>query len=220
MNARKLEDLKQKGLKFLLSAIAFLLIISLMGMIVNGAQEATLRVVPASYTVPNVGLAFTVNITVENVQDLYGLELKLYYPNDVLNGTNVVEGPFLNADANPTIFLKYNFTDGYNATYGLVNVLYFRTGGVMGVSGNGTLLTITFNSSAHSTSGMEILHLADVKLSDSNLTLISSTAADGEVTVIPEFPAALILPLLVASTIVAIVLRKRISNSRGIFQSL
>lgn len=220
MNARKLEDLKKRGLKFLLSACAFLLTISLIGMIGTGAQPVTVRVVPESNTVPDVGLALTVKVAVENVEDLFGLELKLYYPNDVLNGTEVAEGSFLKADGNPTVFLVYNFTDGYNATYGLLNVLCFRTGDMPGVSGNGTLVTTTFTSTSRSTGGMEILHLADVKLSDSNLTLISSTVADGEVIVIPEFPATLILPLLIASTIVAITLRKTISNSRVKFQSV
>jgi hypothetical protein len=218
LSARKLEDLKKRGLKFLLSACAFSLTISLIGMIVTGAQQTTVRVVPESNTVPNVGLALTVNVTIENVEDLYGLELKLYYPNDVLNGTSVTEGPFLKAGGIATAFLVSDFIDSYNATYGLVNVLCLRTGNVSGVSGNGTLMTITFTST--STNEMEILHLADVKLSDSNTTVIPSTTADGEVTVIPEFPAALVLPLLIASTIVAITLRKKMINGRGIFQSV
>jgi hypothetical protein len=191
-----------------------------MGMIITGvvAQQATVRVVPASYTVPNVGLNFTVNVTVENVEDLYGWELKLHYPNNVLNGTSATEGSFLETGGIPTAFLVADFIDSYNATYGLLSVLCLRTGNVSGVSGNGTLVTITFTS--RSTDGMEVLHLADVKLSDSNLTVISSITADGEVTVIPEFPAALILLLLIASTIAAITLRKKMINSRGIFQSV
>jgi hypothetical protein len=182
------------------------------------AQQATVSLVPASSTVPNVGLAFTVNVTVENVEDLYGWQLSLYYPNNILNGTGAAEGPFLKTGGIPAAFLVANFTDSYNATHGLLSVLSFRTGNVSGVSGNGTLATITFTST--STDGMEILHLADVKLSDSNTTVIPSITADGEVTVVPEFPAGLILTLLIASTIVAIALRKKMVNSRGIFQSV
>jgi hypothetical protein len=182
------------------------------------AQQATVSLVPASYTVPNVGLTFTVNVTAENVEDLYGWALKLYYPNNVLNGTSVTEGPFLKTGGISTAFLVANFTDSYNATCGLLDVLCLRTGNVSGVSGNGTLTTITFTST--STDGMEVLHLADVKLSDSNSTVISSITIDGEVTVIPEFPVTLILLLLIASTIVAITLRKKMINSRGIFQSV
>jgi hypothetical protein len=212
--------LRQKNLTFLSGACAFVLTILLAGTFISGAgaQQAAVRVVPASYTVPNVGLTFAVNVTVENVEDLYGWELKLYYPNNVLNGTSVTEGPFLKTGGIPTAFLVTQFIDSYNATYGLLNVLCLRTGNVSGVDGNGTLATITFTST--STDGTEILHLTDVKLSDSNTTAIPSTTADGEVTVIPEFPAALILPILMVSTIVAIALRKKMINCRGIFQSV
>lgn len=200
--------------------LTFLVTIVIMSMIVTrvGAQQAVVQVVPASYTVPNAGLTFAVNITVENVEDLYGWGLKLYYPNNVLNGTSATEGSFLETGGIATAFLVVNFTDSYNATYGLLNILCVRTGNVPGVSGNGTLAKITFTST--STGGMEVLHLADVELSSSNSTAISSVTADGEVTVIPEFSAALILPLLIASTIVAITLRKKMVNSRGIFQSV
>jgi hypothetical protein len=182
------------------------------------AQQATVSLVPASYTVPNVGLTFNVNVTVESVEDLYGWALKLYYPNNVLNGTSVTEGPFLKAGGISTAFLVAIFTDSYNATYGLLSVLCLRTGNVSGVSGNGTLATITFTST--STDGIEVLHLADVKLSDSNSTGISSITIDGEVTVIPEFSETLILLLLIASSIVAVMFRKKMINSRGIFQSV
>jgi hypothetical protein len=60
-----------------------------------------------------------------------------------------------------------------------------------------------------STSGSQALHLTDVKLANSNVTAIPFTAVDGEVTVIPELSTVLILPLLVASTIMAVVLRKK-----------
>jgi hypothetical protein len=182
------------------------------------AQQATVSLVPASYTVPNVGLTFTVNVTVENVEDLYGWELKLYYPNNVLNGTSATEGPFLKLDGNPTVFIIVNFTDSYNATYGLLEVLCLRTSHVIGLSGNGTLATIAFRTTA--TDGTETLHLANVKLSDPTPNQIPSTSVDGDVTVIPEFPAALILPLIIVSTLAIIILRRKIGNYREIFQSV
>jgi hypothetical protein len=160
-----------------------------------------------------------VNVTVENVEDLYGWALKLYYPNNVLNGTSATEGPFLKTGGIATAFLLDNFTDNYNGTYGILNVLCLRTGNVPGVSGSGTLVTVTFKST--STDGSEVLQLADVQLSNSSLGGIAAVTANGEVTVVPEFAAAaMILTLLIASTIVAITLRKKIFSDRGIFQSV
>ena len=190
------------------------LILTSVTLTLTSAQQTTVRIVPASQTVPNVGLTFSVNVTVENVENLYGYEFKLYYPNDVLNGTGVTEGPFLKTGGIPTLFSVAKFTDHYNATHGLSNVLCLRMqGDAPGVNGSGTLATITFKSTA--TNGPRILHLADIKLSDPTPASIPFTAADGEVTVVPEFPIALVLPLLIVSTLLAIVFGKRIRNGGG-----
>jgi hypothetical protein len=207
------EDLNRKRLMFFLT-------IALMCMMVNraGAQQATVSVVPASSTVPSVGSTLSVNVTVESVENLYGLQFTLYYPNNLLNGTKATKGPFLDTGGAISTLLVSNFTDSYNATYGLLRVLCLRTGDVPGVNGSGTLATINFKSI--STGGPAVLHLDEVALSDPNMTAISSTTVDGEVTVIPEYSALLILPLLIASSSVALVFRKRIFNNRGIFQSV
>jgi hypothetical protein len=207
------EDLNRKRLMFFLT-------IALMCMMVTrvGAQQATVSVVPTSSTVPNVGSTFSVNVAIENVKNLYAWGLRLYYPNNLLNGTNATKGSFLDAGGIGSALLVGNFTDGYNATYGLLSVLCTRTGDVPGVNGSGTLLTINFRSI--STGGPAVLHLDNVELSDSNMTAISSTTVDGEVTVIPEYSALLILPLLIASSLVALTFRKKIFNNRGIFQRL
>jgi hypothetical protein len=189
--------------------LIFLLALLFMSITVTqaGAQQATVQVVPASYTVLNVGLTFNVNITVQNVENLYGYEFKLYYPNDILNGTSVTQGPFLKGGGIQIFFSVAQFTDNYNATHGLLNVICTRSGNVSGVNGGGTLVAITFKST--STNGPRTLQLADVALSDPNPAAIPFTSADGEVTVIPEFPTALILPLLIISASVTLTLRKR-----------
>jgi hypothetical protein len=185
----------------------------------TSAQQATVRVVPASQTVPNVGLTFSVNVTVEGVENLYGYEFKLYYPNALLNGTSVTEGPFLKTGGVPTVFSVAKFTDNYNATHGLSNVFCLRTGSdTPGVNGSGTLATITFKST--STNGPRILHLGDVQLSDPTPASIPFIAADGEVTVVPEFPIALTLPLLIVLTLLAIMLGKKTRNNGRLFHSV
>jgi hypothetical protein len=173
------------------------------------AQQATVRVVPASYTVPNVDLAFSVNVTVEDVENLYGYEFKLYYSNDILNGSSVTEGPFLKTGGISTFFYLAAFNDNYNATHGLANVLCLRTAAnATGVNGTGTLATINFRST--SANGPRILHMEDVKLSDSNSTAIPDTVLDGEVTVLPEFPTFLMLPLFMALSIIIVALITKI----------
>jgi hypothetical protein len=191
----------------------FILALMLASMIIMraGAQQATVEVVPASYTVPNVGLTFSANVTVQGVENLYGYEFKLFYSNDILNGTSVTQGPFLKTGGASTFFYVAEFTDGYNATHGLLNVVSLRTAtNATGVNGTGTLATVTFKSV--SANGPRNLSLADVKLSDPNSTPIPYAALDGEVTVLPEFPATLLIPLFMALTLVAIMLNKKTGN--------
>lgn len=170
------------------------------------AQQAVVQVVPASYTVPDLGATYNVNITIQDVENLYGYDLKLYYPNDILNGTSATQGPFLKTGGFNTFFTA-NFTDKYNATNGLLSVLCSRVGNVSGADGEGTLVIIMFKSKSNG--GPETLHLADVALSDPNPAAINFTTSDGGVTVVPEFPTTLILPLLMISASAAIILRKR-----------
>jgi hypothetical protein len=175
--------------------------------LVKAGPTTTVEIIPASYTVPSIGSSFSVNVTVENVIDLYAWVLTLYYPNTVLNGTSAAEGTFLKADGNPTAFIEDNFTDSYNATDGLLHVLCTRIGDVPGLNGSGTLVTATFKST--STGTAENLHLENVQLSNASATLIPFTAADGEVTVLPEFPPCLILPLIMMPTLLALTACRR-----------
>lgn len=196
-------------------ALVLSLILVSMTVMRAGAQQAVVRVVPSSYTVPDVGMVFSVNVTVDGVEDLFGYEFKLYYPNNLLSKINVTEGPFLKTGGVPTLFSTVKFTDNYNATHGLVNILCIRAAGdAPGVNGSGTLATIAFRSI--STDGPRILHLADVALSDPNPAAIPFTLEDGEVTVLPELSLGLTLPLLITSTLAVIALGKKV-NHRGIF---
>jgi hypothetical protein len=172
-----------------------------------GAQQTTVYVFPESNTIPGVGLTFSVDVAIQNVNDLYGWEFKLFYPNDILNGTSVTEGPFLKAEGVPTFFYVAAFTSTYNETHGLVNVFCLRVDpDAPGVSGDGVLATITFCST--SLNGAKILCLADVKLSDSNVNEIPCITVNSQVKVIPEFPAGLMLPILIVSTLLAVALKK------------
>jgi hypothetical protein len=208
-----LKRLEGKGANFFLALMLVSMIV-----IQAGAQQAAVQLVPASYTVSSVGLTFNVNVTVQGIENLYGYEFKLYYPNNVLNGTSATQGTFLKTGGVSTFFSVSTFADNYNVTHGLLNIFCTRMGNVLGVTGSGTLVIVTFKTT--STSGPEALHLADVKLSDPNSTAIPSTAVDGEIIVVPEFSLALILPLLVVSTLMAIALRNRMRNQRVIFQSV
>lgn len=172
-----------------------------------GAQPTVVSILPESYTAPNIGLNFTVNISIQNVNNLYAWELTLYYPNDILNGTAIDEGPFLKTGNQPTFFHIIEFNETYNNTHGRITALCSRLKpDTPGASGDGVLATITFTSK--STNGPKTLHLEDVHLFDSNSNEIPCTTTNSEVTVIPELPTTLTPLILAASTILAIAIRK------------
>lgn len=106
---------------------------------VQSIGGATVSVFPSSVTAV-VDQNFGINITVSGVSDLYGWEFRLSWNASLLNEVGIVEGPFLRNGGNT--FFSYN---NENATVGHVVVDCALLGGVQGVSGSGTLATISFS---------------------------------------------------------------------------
>jgi hypothetical protein len=149
------------------------------------APAATISVQPIGNSGLTLGQTFSINITVSNVTDCYAWQAFLYYQSAVLNGTvdqngnpELQEGPFLSSGGS-TFFVLSNFTDYYNATYGVIGVADTLVGPVAGVSGSGTLATINFTAVG---SGSSVLDLDDAELFNSSEpfpSLIPSTTIDG-----------------------------------------
>lgn len=172
------------GKKTVLSiVIAAFLILSLLSTfpIAVTADAARVYVDPPKRKVL-VGENFMVNVTVENVTNLYGWEFKLYYNNTMLNGTSIGQGEFLEAHGN-TYFDPINFTDTHNATHGIVWVTSSLLGNVTGVDGNGTLATIFFECKQ---SGNSTLSIGYSKLGDPEGVEIQHVTADGSVETWPR----------------------------------
>jgi hypothetical protein len=161
--------------KILNGILAFLMLLLVLTVPIHvlGGQAVVSVYPSASYV--EVGSTFNVNVTVSNVHDLVGWEFKLYYLSAKLNGTGVAEGPFLKQGGN-TFFYVVNFTDNYNATHGIVWLTCTLLGAVPGVSGSGTLATITFRAREP---GSSSLMLKDTLLSDSRANPIAHTVVHG-----------------------------------------
>jgi hypothetical protein len=145
-----------------------------------GINTLTVLYVNPSTIMTSVGDSFSVNITISGVNDLGGWEFKLYYLSANLNGTDLVEGPFLK-QGESTYFDIIDFTDNYNSTHGIAWVTCALLGDGPGVDGNGTLAVITFKAQQLGTSG---LSLTDTLLSDSQP--IPHVALNGIVHVLPH----------------------------------
>lgn len=129
-----------------------------------------------------VDTTFAINISIANITDLYGWEFKLYYNNTMLNGTGIIEGPFLSTGGS-TYFDILDFNDAYNATYGRVWVTGALLGNVSGVNGSGVLASIVLKCKEF---GNSVLHLVDTTLGDPEGVAIIHTAVGGTVETWPR----------------------------------
>jgi hypothetical protein len=180
------------------------------------AQEAVVYIDPVSYTAPEVGVTFTINVSIANVTNLYAYHFILWYNTTLLDGVKVELPPnhFLTPSYNPNnIFVTDEIDDDYNATHGLVGVIATLTGAEPPKNGSGVLATITFNTTTPDGPSPLKLYFPGfaypVKLSDPDANPIPCTAVDGTVEVIPEFPSFLLMPLMVAMTLVVILLKMK-----------
>jgi hypothetical protein len=136
------------------------------------AGSATVAVSPPSITA-SVGQDCSVDVDISNVSDLYGWEFYLGWNSSLLSFVSVNEGPFLQSGGN-TYFTYY-----LNTTNEHIIVDCTLEGEIPGVSGNGTLATITFDVT---NAGQCQLNLYNVDLRDSSDAEIPSQAISGNFT--------------------------------------
>ncbi len=125
-----------------------------------------------------LGSPVQVDVSISDVQDLYGFQFDLTYDPGVLQFQSITEGPFLSSDGNSTFW--WNDT-GDDTTYSINNTACVRWGPVGGIDGDGVLATVTFTTAGTDTSPIT---LENVILTDPDGNPITPFNIDnGEVTV-------------------------------------
>lgn len=144
------------------------------------ANGAIIRFEPESLSL-NVGDTATLDIFVEDVTNLFGVEIKAQFDPGLLqvqdadpntDGVQITPGPFLSLD-----FMALNKTD--NNT-GLIQYVMSQTGSSQPKTGSGSLASITFQAIA---AGESSLTFSVVKLANPESQPISATTQPGQVTV-------------------------------------
>lgn len=143
-------------------------------------DNTVVRLQPATQQL-KVGEMGNVQILIENVTNLMGLEIELQFGPNIIQiqdtdpnkeGIQIQSGDFLSPD-----FVKSNVADN---TTGIISYVLVQVPPTPPVSGSGVLATITFQAVAQGSSN---LTLSIVKLADSEARPISATIQSGQVTV-------------------------------------
>jgi hypothetical protein len=134
---------------------------------------------PASSSA-GVGDTVTIEITASDSQSLFGFQFNLNYDPAILSFVSISEGSFLNNNGQDSTFC----VNADTSTTGLIkNYACTRLkgpSGAVGVSGSGTLVTVTFSAVAPGTSSIA---LSNVKLSDEKAQSISSEITSGQIVI-------------------------------------
>ncbi len=111
----------------------------------NAQQNTNLSINPQTtqLNVGQVGSTITVNLTVNNVQNLFAWSLNLTWNPQVLNLTQMQEGPFL-SNAGPTYFTWSPTLSGISRSIGNIQTVADAMLSSSTATGNGVLVTISF----------------------------------------------------------------------------
>jgi hypothetical protein len=151
-----------------LSLILLILVVLSGASIAYAPVSLPLLYVDPADNVAEPGESFTLNITIQDVTDLYSYEFKLGFDSGILAVTSVDQGPFLTGP------LGTLFYPQLKPTY--VYVAHLILGGYPGVSGSGVLCSITFDVID---AGACALDLYETIMLNSTGTIMDHDVADG-----------------------------------------
>jgi len=209
-----------------LICVPFLLMITALITSLPGVAKASpmtsIEIVPASLERLS-GDSFIINVTVNDVTNLYLWMFRLKWNNTVLRLNSIQEGPFLKKGGGSTsgLVLSPSTVSEINDAGRINEATCSLLGGVPGVSGSGTIASLNFTCLSPGNTALEFwseppyLTPATDLLNPSGAS-ISHTTLPGIVSVIPEFSAfALAAVFLLATLFVVVLGRKRMRGLKA-----
>ena len=180
------------------------------------AQTTTVKVQPSN-SAPSVGMTFTVDITISNVQNLYGVDVSLTWNKDILR--IVSASSQLGVESHPGGVLHesvYVAEDSMSQQTGTYNLVAVSEGSAAAFSGSGKIVTLTFTvvHAGHSELTL-VTELADHPAPGENSNFITHTDLSSSVNaVIPEFSTVFALAVfLILATGALVFSKKRIKKN-------
>ena len=207
---------------------ALLVICPIQAALAQGSSGTVISVVPAQ---SNVGLGeiLTVNITIGNVENLFGLDVTFNWNSSVLHLQSATSnlgveshsnGVLHEASGSPIIVAE----DNASQESGQYHLVATSQGAADSFNGSGTIATLTFNvtSTGHSNLGLTS-ELADHPLpGETTSEFIAHNNVGGSVdsAAIPEFPEVAILMLLAGFVTAALLFSKKSFKKNAVTQTI
>jgi hypothetical protein len=157
------------------------------------AEQARVYVAPSSVE-GAPGETVSVEIRVENVERMAGIQLTLSFNRSVVNAENVTKGEFIK---------DFLFEESIDNEIGTVKIV---AASAIGVNGSGVVAKIDFKLVGRINESTS-LNIINLEICDEEGKLIPTTVNPGEIEVIPEFPTRLLLLTYILLTIVAVLAR-------------
>jgi len=180
----------------------------------QAAPETVVRIDPYA-TSANVGEHITAKITVADVQNLYGVEVILYWSTSILEVVNIdVRLGQADGVLHNSIYIAENSTQEGKYVLAATSIAPAPS-----FNGSGNIVRITFNVTNLGDSKLDLeTQLYDYPPPDREPRIswpIEHIIIDGLVNVIPEFPQIIILSLLMVLIIFAIILSRKFNEKSG-----
>ena len=122
-----------------------------------------------------IGSTFTINVSVAGAQNVNSVPLQITYNPSVLQLLNVSNGPLLEQDGQPVALVHRD-----DAMAGIVQLTASRPPGAAGVSGTGSVFTLTFQAKA---AGQSTLSINRAQLKNAAMQTLPASGSQAIVTV-------------------------------------
>ena len=122
-----------------------------------------------------IGSTFTVNVSVAGAQNVNSVPLQITYNPSVLQLLNVSNGPLLEQDGQPVALVHRD-----DSMAGIVQLTASRPPGAPGVSGTGSVFTLTFQAKA---AGQATLSINRAQLKNASMQTLPASGSQAIVTV-------------------------------------
>jgi hypothetical protein len=200
--------------------VCALILSSFMGVV--SAQSTEVRATVSS-SQPKVGDTLTVNITISNVVNLFGVDVILNWNTTVLK--LVSSKSLLGVESHPEGVLHetasdpiYVAEDTASQELGQYSLVATSAGSASAFSGSGIIAVLTFNVTSQGATGLSLeSELSDKPATGQNSNFITHTDTVDTVTAVPEYSGLIIIASLMTLASVAVFVSKKRLTKNPVF---